>query len=106
MHPTGLRAAAKRLIPLYDRVLVQRLKAQTQTASGIIIPEKAQETANEGTIVAVGTGLVDKDGKNVPMQLKEGDRVVLPSYGGSNVKVNGEEMLLFRESEILAKVQG
>ncbi|KAH8551840.1 chaperonin GroS [Umbelopsis sp. PMI_123] len=94
----------KNIVPLLDRVLVQRIKAQEKTASGILIPEKAQETLNEGYVVATGKGALDKDGKHIPTQVNVGDKVLLPPYGGSNVKINSEEFLLFRDSEILAKV--
>ncbi|KAF9357109.1 MAG: putative heat shock protein 10 [Benniella sp.] len=96
---------SKTIIPMMDRVLVQRIKPQEKTASGIYIPEKAQETLNEGHVIAVGKGFVTQEGKVVPTELKEGDKVLLPPYGGSAVKVDNEEFILFRESEILAKVQ-
>ncbi|GAN03974.1 conserved hypothetical protein [Mucor ambiguus] len=94
----------KSIVPLLDRVLVQRIKPQQKTASGIFIPEKAQEALNEGVIVAVGKGALNKEGKHIPLQVNAGDKVLLPPYGGSPVKVAGEEYLLFRDSEILAKV--
>ncbi|KAK4516516.1 uncharacterized protein ATC70_011488 [Mucor velutinosus] len=94
----------KNIVPLLDRVLVQRIKPQQKTASGIFIPEKAQEALNEGVIVAVGKGALNKEGKHIPLQVNAGDKVLLPPYGGSPVKVAGEEYLLFRDSEILAKV--
>ncbi|KAF1799180.1 chaperonin 10-like protein [Mucor lusitanicus] len=94
----------KSIVPLLDRVLVQRIKPQQKTASGIYIPEKAQEALNEGVIVAVGKGALNKEGKHIPLQVNAGDKVLLPPYGGSPVKVAGEEYLLFRDSEILAKV--
>lgn len=82
---------------MLDRVLVQRVKAQEKTASGILIPEKAQTTMNEGIVKAIGPGNIHpQTGAKVEMSLKEGDRVILPQFGGSAVKVSGEEMLLFR----------
>ncbi|KAL1935022.1 hypothetical protein VTP01DRAFT_4162 [Rhizomucor pusillus] len=95
----------KNIVPLLDRVLVQRIKPQEKTASGIFIPEKAQETSNTGLVIAVGKGALDKDGKHVPLQVAAGDKVILPTFGGSTVKVQGEEYLLFRDSELLAKVE-
>ncbi|ORZ24575.1 chaperonin gros [Absidia repens] len=95
----------KNIVPLLDRVLIQRVKAQEKTASGIFIPEKAQEALNEGVVVAVGKGALNKDGNHIPLQLANGDRVILPPFGGSTVKVAGEDYLLFRDSEILAKVE-
>ncbi|ORE10053.1 chaperonin GroS [Rhizopus microsporus var. microsporus] len=94
----------KSIVPLLDRVLVQRIKPQQQTAAGIYIPEKAQEALNEGVVIAVGKGALDKEGKHIPLQVNAGDKVILPPFGGSSVKVQGEEYLLFRDSEILAKV--
>ncbi|KAI8985222.1 chaperonin GroS [Pilobolus umbonatus] len=100
----SVAAKLKNIVPLLDRVLVQRIKPQQQTAAGIFIPEKAQEALNEGIIVAVGKGALNKEGKHIPLQVDAGDKVILPPYGGSAVKVNGEEYILFRDSEILAKV--
>ncbi|KAF9359205.1 10 kDa heat shock protein [Mortierella sp. AD094] len=96
---------SKTIVPMMDRVLVQRIKPQQKTASGILIPEKSQEALNEGYVIAVGKGLVTQEGKVIPLELKEGDKVLLPPYGGSTVKVDSEEFLLFRDSEILAKIQ-
>ncbi|KAI8641974.1 chaperonin GroS [Parasitella parasitica] len=100
----SVAAKLKNIVPLLDRVLVQRIKPEQKTASGIFIPEKAQEALNEGVIVAVGKGALNKEGKHIPLQVNAGDKVILPPYGGSPVKVSGEEYLLFRDSEILAKV--
>ncbi|KAI8082128.1 chaperonin GroS [Thamnidium elegans] len=94
----------KNIVPLLDRVLVQRIKPQQKTAAGIYIPEKAQEALNEGVIVAVGKGALTKEGKHIPLQVAVGDKILLPPYGGTPVKVLQEEYLLFRDSEILAKV--
>ncbi|CAG8473393.1 12063_t:CDS:2 [Funneliformis caledonium] len=94
----------KAIIPLLDRVLVQRIKAQQKTASGILIPEKSLESLNEGEVISVGKGALDKHGKHIPNQVKPGDRVLLPSYGGNAIKVGDEEYSLFRDSEILAKI--
>ncbi|KAI9479427.1 mitochondrial heat shock protein Hsp10 [Coemansia sp. RSA 989] len=101
-------SAAKRIIPLLDRVLIERVKAETKTATGILLPEKAVEKLNEGVVVAVGPGNITKDGNTVPTGLSEGDRVLLPSYGGSPIKLESlkeKEYLLFRAEEILAKLQ-
>ncbi|KAJ1845806.1 mitochondrial heat shock protein Hsp10, partial [Coemansia sp. RSA 2703] len=101
-------SAIKRVIPLLDRVLIERVKAETKTASGIFIPEKAVEKLNEGVVVAVGPGNVTKDGTTIPTGLAEGDRVLLPSYGGSPIKLDSlkdKDYLLYRAEEILAKLQ-
>lgn len=98
--------AAKRLLPLLDRVLVQRAEALTKTAGGIVIPEKAQGKVLQGTIIAVGPGLRNKHGEFVPLAVKVGDQVLLPEYGGTKVELEDKkELHLFRESDILAKLE-
>ncbi|KAL2120105.1 hypothetical protein VTJ04DRAFT_4131 [Mycothermus thermophilus] len=94
----------KALVPLLDRVLVQRIKAEAKTASGIYLPESSVKELNEAKVLAVGPGALGKDGKRVPMSVAAGDRVLIPQYGGSPVKVGDEEYHLFRDSEILAKI--
>ncbi|KAI9104785.1 chaperonin Cpn10 [Phlyctochytrium arcticum] len=100
----SVSGAVKRIIPLFDRVLIQRVKAAERTASGLYIPEKAQENLNEGVVVAVGPGAADQTGKVVPVAVREGERVLLPPYGGNSVKVGEQEYFLYRDSEILAKL--
>ena len=95
----------KRVIPLLDRVLIQRVKAVERTKAGIFIPEKSQETLNEGIVVSVGPGSRDDKGTIVPCSVAAGDSVLLPPYGGNVVKLGEEEYLLFRDSEILAKLE-
>ncbi|CAG8527937.1 4494_t:CDS:2 [Diversispora eburnea] len=84
----------KSIVPLLDRVLVQRIKAQQKTSSGILIPEKSLEALNEGEVISVGKGSLNKDGKHIPNQVKPGDHVLLPSYGGSTIKVGDEVTLI------------
>ncbi|KAI1142435.1 chaperonin Cpn10 [Hypoxylon sp. FL0543] len=96
--------SVKSLIPLLDRVLIQRLKPEAKTASGIFLPESSVKEHNEGRVLAVGPGALNKDGQRVPMGVQTGDRVLIPEYGGSTVKVGEEEYTLFRDSEILAKI--
>jgi len=96
----------KALVPLLDRVLVQRFKPDTKTAAGIFLPQSS--TANplpEATVIGVGPGAPDKDGKIVPTTVKAGDKVLLPGWGGNSIKLGEEEYFLFRDSEILAKIQ-
>ncbi|CAF3567093.1 unnamed protein product [Fusarium graminearum] len=92
------------LAPLLDRVLVQRIKAETKTASGIFLPESSVEKLNEAKVLAVGPGALDKKGNRLPMGVTVGDRVLIPQFGGSPVKAGEEEFQLFRDSEILAKI--
>ncbi|OBT44109.1 hypothetical protein VE00_04456 [Pseudogymnoascus sp. WSF 3629] len=94
----------KSLAPLLDRVLVQRIKAQTQTAGGIFLPESSVKELNEARVLAVGPGGLDKEGKIVKPSVKAGDKVLIPQYGGSPVKVGEEEYALFRDYELLAKI--
>lgn len=96
--------SVKSILPLLDRVLVHRLKGESKTASGIYIPERNVEKLSEARVLAVGPGGMDKEGKRVVPSVQSGQRVLIPPYGGSNIKVGEEEYTLFRESEILATV--
>ena len=87
--------------PLHDRVLVRRVEAEEKTAGGIIIPDSAKEKPAEGEIVAVGTGARSEDGKVTPLDVKAGDRVLFGKWSGTEVKVNGEDLLIMKESDIL-----
>ncbi|MCJ1342883.1 10 kDa heat shock protein [Peltigera leucophlebia] len=100
---TSLRSI-KSLAPLLDRILVQRIKAETKTASGIILPESSVKELNEAKVLAVGPGGLDKEGKRVAPSVQPGDKVLIPQYGGSPVKVGDEEYSLFRDHELLAKI--
>ncbi|KAF5327223.1 hypothetical protein D9619_005080 [Psilocybe cf. subviscida] len=96
----------KSLVPLLDRVLVQRFKAETKTASGIFLPTSATNNPlPEATVIAVGPGAPNKDGQIVPTTVKAGDRVLLPGWGGNAIKVGDEEYFLFKDAEILAKIK-
>ena len=95
---------AKRVLPLLDRVLVQRAAAATQTKSGLFIPEAAQSKESEAVVVAVGPGARTDGGESIPMSVAVGDRVLLPEYGGSKLELEGEEFQVFRETDIVAKL--
>ena len=90
--------------PLHDRVLVRRIEAEEKTAGGIIIPDSAQEKPSEGLIVAVGSGARSDDGTVTPLDVKEGDRVLFGKWGGTEVKIDGEDLLIMKESDILGIV--
>ncbi len=90
--------------PLNDRVLVKRLEEEEKTKGGIIIPDSAKEKPAEGEVVAVGPGKLDDKGKRVPVELKAGDRVLFSKYGGTDVKLDGEDYLIMREDDILGVV--
>ena len=87
--------------PLHDRVLVRRIEADTKTAGGIIIPDSAQEKPSEGEIVAIGEGARDDDGDRIALDVKVGDRVLFGKWGGTEVKIDGEDLLLMKESDIM-----
>ena len=90
--------------PLYDKVLVERLKAEEKTAGGIVLPDTAKEKPTEGRIVAVGRGRVMDDGNTVALSVKVGDRVLFGSYSGTDIKSEGKDYLILDEGEILAIV--
>ena len=90
--------------PLHDRVVVRRLEQEEKTAGGIIIPDTAKEKPQEGQVVAVGTGKVNDDGKNFPLAVKEGDRILFGKYSGSEVKLDGVEYLIMKEEDVLGIV--
>jgi len=94
---------ATKLQPLADRVLVKPTEKEEKTKSGIYLPDTAKEKPQEGEVVAVGPGKMDETGKRIPMDLKVGDRVIYAKYGGTEIKVDDEEMMILRESDILAK---
>jgi chaperonin GroES len=92
---------AVRIRPLHDRVIVQRIDEGEQKVGGIIIPDTAKEKPQQGKVIAVGTGKVEKDGKVTPLDVKEGDKVLFGKYSGQEIKIDGEEYLIMREEEIL-----
>ncbi|KAL4425233.1 hypothetical protein ABPG75_009249 [Micractinium tetrahymenae] len=91
----------KRLIPILDRVLVQKTVAPTATAGGVLLPESAVQKINSATVVAVGPGRRSSTGELVPMSVKEGDKVLLPDYGGTTVKLEDKEFHIYRDDELL-----
>jgi len=92
--------------PLHDRVLVRRMEEETTTAGGIVLPGSAAEKPNQGEILAVGNGKILEDGSVRPMDVKVGDKVLFGQYSGSTVKVDGEELMMMREEDIMAVVEG
>ncbi len=92
--------------PLHDRVIVKRLEEERKTASGIVIPDNAAEKPDQGQILAVGPGKRDENGKHVALDVKVGDRVLFGKYAGQTVKVDGEELLVMREEDIMGVVEG
>ncbi|AJP47298.1 molecular chaperone GroES [Rugosibacter aromaticivorans] len=91
--------------PLHDRVIVKRLEEERKTASGIVIPDAAAEKPDRGEVLAVGNGKIQEDGKVRPMSLKVGERVLFGKYSGQAVKVDGEELLVMREEDIMGVIE-
>ena len=90
--------------PLHDRVLVRRIEAEEKTAGGIIIPDSAKEKPSEGEVIAVGAGTKAEDGKITPCDVKAGDRVLFGKWSGTEVKIDGEDLLIMKESDIMGIV--
>jgi chaperonin GroES len=91
--------------PLHDRVIVRRLEEGEQKIGGIIIPDTAKEKPQQGQVIAVGKGKVEKDGKVIPLDVKEGDKILFGKYSGQEIKLDGEEYLIMREEEILGIIE-
>jgi chaperonin GroES len=96
---------AVKIRPLQDRVLVRREESEERTAGGIIIPDTAKEKPMEGTVIAVGPGAKDEDGKVHPLDVKKGDRILFGKWSGTEVMVEGEELLIMKESDIMGIIQ-
>ena len=92
--------------PLHDRILVKRLEEERTTKGGIIIPDTATEKPVQGKVVAVGNGKILEDGKVRPLDIKIGDKILFGKYGGQEVKVEGEELLVMREEDVMAVIEG
>ena len=90
--------------PLHDRVLVRRVEAEEKSAGGIIIPDTAKEKPQEGEVISVGAGARDDSGKIVPLELKAGDRILFGKWSGTEVKIDGEDLIIMKESDILGIV--
>ncbi len=94
-----------KLRPLHDRILVKRVPEEAKTRGGIIIPDSAKEKPAEGEVVAAGNGKMNEEGKLIPLELKIGDRILFSKYGGTEVKIEGEEYLIMREDDVLGVVE-
>lgn len=92
--------------PLHDRVVVRRIEEDTKTAGGIIIPDTAKEKPMQGEIVSVGPGARDESGKVVPLEVKKGDRILFGKWSGTEVKVDGQDLLIMKESDIMGVLEG
>jgi chaperonin GroES len=92
--------------PLHDRVVVRRIESEDKTAGGIIIPDTAKEKPQEGEVIAVGPGGRDESGKLIPIDLKVGDRILFGKWSGTEVKIDGEELLIMKESDVMGVIEG
>ena len=97
---------AIKLEPLADRIVVKPIEREEVTKSGIVLPDTAKEKPQEGKVLAVGSGRTTDDGKKIPLDLKVGDIVIYARYGGTEIKIEGEELIILRESDVLAKKTG
>lgn len=91
--------------PLHDRVIVRREEAETKTAGGIIIPDSAKEKPQEGEVIAVGNGIRREDGTISPLDVKAGDKILFSKYAGTEIKIDGEELLMMKEDDIMGVVE-
>ncbi len=94
-----------KLKPLHDRVLVRRLDQETKSAGGVIIPDTAQEKPMEGEVVAIGSGSRSEEGKITPLDVKKGDRILFGKWSGTEVKLDGEELIIMKESDIMGVLE-
>jgi chaperonin GroES len=92
--------------PLHDRIIVERLEEETKTAGGLIIPDTAKEKPQQGKVIAVGKGKKTEDGKILPLDVKEGDKILFGKYAGTEIKIEGKEFLMMREDDVLGVVEG
>ena len=91
--------------PLHDRILVRRIEADEKTAGGIIIPDTAKEKPQEGEVIAVGPGARDESGKLTPLDVKAGDRILFGKWSGTEIKLNGEDLLIMKESDVMGVIE-
>lgn len=102
----GSKSASATIRPLHDKIIVRRDEAQSKTASGIFLPESGKERPKSGTVEAVGTGALNTEtGARIPLTVKKGDKVIFTSYAGTEVKLDGEELLIMSEDDILAVIE-
>jgi chaperonin GroES len=94
-----------KLKPLGDRLIVRAIDEEETTASGLVLPDTAKEKPQKGEVLAVGDGALDDNGKRIPLDVSKGDTVLYSKYGGTEIKIDGEDLLVLRESDVLAKVE-
>jgi chaperonin GroES len=94
-----------KLKPLGDRLIVRAIEEEEKTASGLVLPDTAKEKPQKGKVIAVGDGKLDEDGKRIPLDVKKDDEVLYSKYGGTEIKIDGEDLLVLRESDVLARFE-
>jgi chaperonin GroES len=99
------RSVSMKVKPLHDRLIIKALEEEEKTKGGIIIPDTAKEKPVEGKVIAVGAGRIKKNGTKMPLEIKKGDRVLYAKYGGTEIKIDGEEYLMMKEDDILAVIE-
>jgi chaperonin GroES len=104
-HVSRWRFFKMKLKPLGDRLIVRAVEEEETTASGLVLPDTAKEKPQKGKVIAAGDGKLDDDGKRIPLDVKKGDEVLYSKYGGTEIKVDGEDLLVLRESDVLARVE-
>src|SRR5512139_654674 len=100
------RSSNMNIRPLHDRIIVERLEEETRTAGGLIIPDTAKEKPQQGKVIAVGKGKKTEDGKVLPLDVKVGDKILFGKYAGTEIKIEGKELLMMREDDVLGVVEG
>ena len=98
------KVSSNKLQPLGDRIVVKPMKRDEVTKSGIVLPDTAKEKPQEGEVIAVGPGKLGEDGKRIEMEVQKGDKILYAKYGGTEIKIEDEELLILRESDVLAKL--
>jgi chaperonin GroES len=106
MKSKNSEVEAMKFRPLHDRVVVRRIEEDTKTAGGIIIPDTAKEKPMQGEVIAVGPGGRDESGKLIPLDVRKGDKVLFGKWSGTEVKIDGDELLIMKESDILGVIEG
>ncbi|MDZ5761282.1 co-chaperone GroES [Lyticum sinuosum] len=93
-----------KIMPMHDKIVVKKKDGEDKTPGGILLPESAKDKPIQGTVIAVGSGVRDKDGKVIPLDVKIGDQIIFAKWGGTEIKFDGEEYLIIKESDVLAKL--
>ena len=106
MRPERRGDESQKFRPLHDRVVIRRIEGEEKTKGGIIIPDTAKEKPQEGEVIAVGPGARDESGKLLPLELKAGDRVLFGKWSGTEVKIDGEDHLIMKESDVMGVIEG